>query len=425
MALSKLPKTFSLKELKKGYFPHFFNTPENKNYIGKYPSLEFYGADLLSSKEREKLISWHSQQTGIFDLQKELLDYCRSDVDILKQSCIAFRNLFLEITKKNESDTGVDPFVESLTLASACHLVYRRNFMPENTIGLIPPMGYCAEPTSHKAIIWLKNIAMINQVHIQHARNGGEKIINDMKIDGWDDKNSTAYEFHGCIYHGCQNCYKPESFNPLKNEIMRETYKKHLNRISKLQSSSEISKLIEIWECEYEKMKLTDLKFQNFVNQSQVKQPLDPRNALCGGRTNAFILHHKGSIGYVDFTSLYPYIQKYGEFPLGHPQIITENFNSIENYFGIVYCKILPPQNLYIPVLPYKKNGKLMFPLCAACCEMHIINCTHSSDERCLEGTWVSLEILEAIKHGYKIIHIYEIWHYDNVLKYDNVSKSG
>ena len=82
-------------------------SPENKNYIGKYPSLEFYVADLLSSKEREKLISWHSQQTGIFDLQKELLDYCRSDVDILKQSCIAFRNLFLEITKKNESDTGV------------------------------------------------------------------------------------------------------------------------------------------------------------------------------------------------------------------------------------------------------------------------------------------------------------------------------
>ena len=213
MALSKLPKTFSLKELKKGYFPHFFNSPENQNYVGKYPDLKFYGADLLNHKERENLILWHSKQNGIFDLQKELLDYCKSDVDILKQSCIAFRNLFLEITKRDESDKGVDPFVDSLTLASACHLVYRRNFMPENTIGLIPPMGYCTESTSHKAIIWLKYISFKNKIHIQHARNGGEKTINGLKIDGWDEKNLTAYEFHGCIYHGCQKCYKPESFN--------------------------------------------------------------------------------------------------------------------------------------------------------------------------------------------------------------------
>jgi len=34
----------------------------------------------------------------------------------------------------------------------------------------------------------------------------------------------------------------------------------------------------------------------------------------------------------VDFTSLYPYIQKYGEFPIGHPIIITENFESIDSY---------------------------------------------------------------------------------------------
>ena len=28
MALAKMPKTFGLHELKKGYFPHFFNTPD-------------------------------------------------------------------------------------------------------------------------------------------------------------------------------------------------------------------------------------------------------------------------------------------------------------------------------------------------------------------------------------------------------------
>jgi hypothetical protein len=37
MALSKMPKTFGLNELKKGFFPHFFNTPKNQSFIGSYP----------------------------------------------------------------------------------------------------------------------------------------------------------------------------------------------------------------------------------------------------------------------------------------------------------------------------------------------------------------------------------------------------
>ena len=31
--LLNFPKTFGLTELKKGYFPHFFNVPENQDYV--------------------------------------------------------------------------------------------------------------------------------------------------------------------------------------------------------------------------------------------------------------------------------------------------------------------------------------------------------------------------------------------------------
>ena len=37
-ALETLPETFGLKELKKGYFPHLFNIPENQTNIGPIPS---------------------------------------------------------------------------------------------------------------------------------------------------------------------------------------------------------------------------------------------------------------------------------------------------------------------------------------------------------------------------------------------------
>ena len=35
--LADMPKMFGLTELRKGYYPHMFNTPENINYIGPMP----------------------------------------------------------------------------------------------------------------------------------------------------------------------------------------------------------------------------------------------------------------------------------------------------------------------------------------------------------------------------------------------------
>ena len=42
MPLPAFPKTFGLTELKTGYFPHFFNRPENEDYIGPKRALHYY-----------------------------------------------------------------------------------------------------------------------------------------------------------------------------------------------------------------------------------------------------------------------------------------------------------------------------------------------------------------------------------------------
>jgi len=69
-----------------------------------------------------------------------------------------------------------------------------------------------------------------------------------------------------------------------------------------------------------------------------------PRDALYGGRTNAFMLYYKckvhKKIRYVDFCSLYPDIMKNGVFPVGHPECITENFKDFDEYFGLIMCTI-------------------------------------------------------------------------------------
>ena len=114
---------------------------------------------------------------------------------------------------------------------------------------------------------------------------------------------------------------------------------------------------------------------------------------------------------------MYPYVQKYCRYPIGHPIILTENFDDINKYFGIVKCKILPPKGLYIPVLPLRINNKLVFTLCKTCANNNIETCYHTDTERVLTGTWVTLEVQQAIKQGYIIDQIYEIWHYSDTSK--------
>ena len=42
MPLSAFPKTFGLTELKKGFFPHLFNVPDNQNYVGEIPAKDYF-----------------------------------------------------------------------------------------------------------------------------------------------------------------------------------------------------------------------------------------------------------------------------------------------------------------------------------------------------------------------------------------------
>ena len=167
----------------------------------------------------------------------------------------------------------------------------------------------------------------------------------------------------------------------------------------------------------------------DFIKSEDLKSSLKPRDALFGGRTNAAKLYHKCSdnekIRYYDFTSLYPFVQKTCKFPKGLPQVITENFISIENYFGVVNCVVIPPQNLLFPVLPLRINNKLVFTLCKTCAENCDPICNHSINERKLEGTWVFEEINEAIKLGYTVEKIYSIWHWNEYSQYDPVNEEG
>ena len=355
---------------------------------------------------------WHAskrESNYVFNFHEEIIAYCRSDVDILRRCCLEFRELFYNVT-------DIDPFT-TLTIASACHLVYRTNYLPKDTIGIIPPMGYTPKKKqslfAHK---WLSYTAEKREIHIQHARNGGEKRVGDYFLDGYHEETHTAYEVQGCFWHGCPKCYARDTINVYNHKTMQELYCSTVEKIEYLKRQG--YNVVEVWECDVRRELKQNEEMKYYFDHYHVAEPLEPRHALYGGRTNAAKLQHccqgDEQIRYVDFTSLYPHVNRSKTVPTGHPEIITENFDEdLSNYFGLIKCTVLPPCGLFHPVLPHHGQNKLMFALCKTCADTrNQTPCTHSDAERAIQGTWCSVEVMKALEKGYRILQMHEVWHF-------------
>ena len=179
MSLASFSGTFGITELKKGYFPHPFNTPENQAYVGRIPDVEFYDPEGMKDvKAKETFERWHADQVSrgvAFDFQKEMAEYCKSDVALLQAGCEAFCTQFSEIA-------GFNPMGPCVTIASACNLYWRREHLAPDCIAVEPMQGWRGARVnqSKAAFQWLyfcesqipKEGASPDR--IRHARNGGE-----------------------------------------------------------------------------------------------------------------------------------------------------------------------------------------------------------------------------------------------------------
>ena len=111
------------------------NKKEFFSYRGGYPAAELYSPDYMSPEERSEFMAWHKGKLDSgeqFDFQREILDYCRSDVDILRKACLKFREIILNVTGREEvfydenagAPDSVDPFSQ-ITIASVCMKIFK------------------------------------------------------------------------------------------------------------------------------------------------------------------------------------------------------------------------------------------------------------------------------------------------------------
>ena len=322
MPLKAFPKVFGEKELKKGYFPHWFNTKENWNYEGPVPDKEWFKYNSFKEKDRQDFLKWYNQKVAenyVWNQKREMKEYCISDVDILRKCCIKFRQLYLDVA-------DIDPFCY-LTIASVCMAIYKYFYIDTSF-----PERYSA----------LK-----------------DKWFLEMK-GGNPKKQDPQYRID------------KEAFDKETRDIV------------------------------FNEKKIGVFKYEDVEWF---------RKAFFGGRTNAVKLLYNFKEGeegkYSDITSLYPTVNFFDEYPKGHFVKLVEDeidqkkdIKRVEKgeYFGFIDCDVIPPKDLYHPVLP-EKGEKLVFDL---------------NDKR---GVWCSNEIKQAVKKGYKIAKIYEIRYFTHTTK--------
>ncbi|GFR08218.1 uncharacterized protein TNCT_640001 [Trichonephila clavata] len=213
---------------------------------------------------------------------------------------------------------------------------------------MVPVQGYCnSTHFSRDSIRWLDFVAHTEGHRILHALNGtGESKIAGCSVDGFCKETNTVYQYQGCFHHGCEMCYDGDLIHPLTGTTMRSLRQKKEGVIDTLRQRG--YSIIQMLEHDFENLKKTE-EFKEFLLQHEVTDRLNPRDAFFGGRTNGIKLFFEGCAKYIDFTSLYPWVNKYCEYPAGHPEIITEHFQDIDSYFCLVKCKVFPPKNLFHP----------------------------------------------------------------------------
>jgi very-short-patch-repair endonuclease len=73
--------------------------------------------------------------------------------------------------------------------------------------------------------------------------------INNFKVDGYDQKTKTIYEFYGDFWHGNPNVFNGDDINTITKTTFAELYKKTINRERYLKSLG--YNVVSIWESEY------------------------------------------------------------------------------------------------------------------------------------------------------------------------------
>ena len=79
--------------------------------------------------------------------------------------------------------------------------------------------------------------------------------------------------------------------NPTSQKTMEQLYKDTMRKVNYLENHG--FEVVQKWECELKKELKEDEEMKQFFDEYEIVDPLQPRDAFYGGRTNATKLFHQ------------------------------------------------------------------------------------------------------------------------------------
>ena len=234
-----------------------------------------------------------------------------------------------------------------------------------------------AQPYGQMAVQWLTWEAAKNGCTIRHQVNGREKRIGKLPVDGWCAESRTAYQFHGCYFHGCTNCYEPQETNTLNGKTMATLLEDTKKNTAYLRRHVHV---VEMWECEWKEIR---------------KEP-DVKSFLAPTRRQ--------------------------KWKMTQQQIITAVVDG--TLFGMVECDVRVPSELrahFAEMQPIFKNATVtrddIGPFMRQYAEEHDIM---STPRRMLVGSFHGIKLLLAtpllrwyLAHGLVVDRVYQVVSYE------------
>ena len=107
-----------------------------------------------------------------------------------------------------------------------------------------------AQPFGQMAVQWLTWESAKSGCTIRHQVNGREKRIGKRRVDGRCAETRTAYQFHGCFWHGCPKCYDQNETNSVNGKTMAVLLEDTKKNTAYLRCHVHV---VEMWECEWKR----------------------------------------------------------------------------------------------------------------------------------------------------------------------------
>lgn len=325
----KSPDKNLRESLSKGYFPHSFNTADNQDYTGQIPDLKYFNLETskLGGGARKydyilKIQEWHKNQQGkVWNLKEELVKYC--DIDVIILAALLQTYMAISIPKGAiPLDFTTSPaFVHEVILLKATNDIY------------LPELSTTSISKEIKETVLKQDLQSVVRQEKASRHLEYEQLMKVYLKNYWAILKEPEYHFVRKALRGGRT--------EIRDRLMRLTKEEEEQGIKiiyqDVTSLYPAMQLTKEFPCGVPQIRFYDYTFRPCINCFSKKDSDGEYITECPCQVKGY---GGSSLDIVDCQNTQPTLE----------EIMDSDF------FGYVCVTLVPPKNLYHPVVQIKKT---------------------------------------------------------------------